>query len=212
MMKTLITALVVVFAVSANTAAAKSKAKSAKADATKTEAYKIDTQASTVAWKGTKKAGSAHNGNISVKDGEVQVDSKGKITAGQINIDMNTITNEDVKDAEYNKKLVGHLASNDFFDTAKFPLTTFKVLSVTPGANGEVTVKGELTMIGKTNPIEFPAKVTVDKGVATAEATVKVDRTKWGLKYGSGNFFKELTADKVINDEFEMNLKLVAKK
>ncbi|UYL09941.1 YceI family protein [Bdellovibrio sp. SKB1291214] len=210
MMKTFLTAMVLVFAVTG--AQAKSKGKAAKADATKTESYKVDTKESTVAWKGTKKAGSAHNGNISVKDGEVQVDSKGQITSGQINIDMATITNEDVKDAEYNKKLVGHLASNDFFDIAKYPTSSFKVLSVTPAANGQVTVKGELTMIGKTNPIEFPAKVTVDKGVATAEATVKVDRTKWGLKYGSGNFFKELTADKVINDEFEMNLKLVAKK
>lgn len=209
-MKTFLTAMVLVFAVSG--AQAKSKAKTAKADATKTEAYKIDTKESTVAWKGTKKAGSAHNGYITVKDGEVQVDSKGQITTGQINIDMTTITNEDVKDAEYNKKLVGHLASNDFFDTAKFPVTTFKVLSITPVSKDQVTVKGELTMIGKTNPIEFPAKVTVDKGVVTGEATVKVDRTKWGLKYGSGNFFKELTADKIISDEFEMNLKLVAKK
>jgi polyisoprenoid-binding protein YceI len=210
MMKTFLSVLVLVFAVSG--AQAKSKAKAAKADAAKTEAYKIDTKESTVAWKGTKKAGSAHNGHISVKDGEVQVDNKGQITTGQINIDMTTITNEDLKDAEYNKKLVGHLASNDFFDTAKFPVTTFKVLSVTPVSKDEVTVKGELTMIGKTNPIEFPAKVTVDKGVVTGEATVKVDRTKWGLKYGSGNFFKELTADKIISDEFEMNLKLVAKK
>ncbi|QLY24743.1 YceI family protein [Bdellovibrio sp. KM01] len=210
MMKTFVTAMILVFAVSG--AQAKSKGKAAKADATKTEAYKIDTKESTVAWKGTKKAGSSHNGHISVKDGEVQVDSKGQITTGQVNIDMTTITNEDLKDAEYNKKLVGHLASNDFFDTAKFPVTTFKVLSVTPVSKDQVTVKGELTMIGKTNPIEFPAKVTVDKGVVTGEATVKVDRTKWGLKYGSGNFFKELTADKIISDEFEMNLKLVAKK
>jgi hypothetical protein len=32
------------------------------------------------------------------------------------------------------------------------------------------------------------------------------------LKYGSGNFFKELTADKIISDEFELTLKLAAKK
>lgn len=202
MMKTLLTAMIFAFSVNAN--AAKTEAK--------TETYKVDAKESSVAWKGTKKAGSAHNGAISVKDGEVQVDKKGVITAGQINIDMNTITNEDVKDAEYNKKLVGHLASNDFFDVAKFPVTTFKVTSITPKAGKEVLVKGDLTMIGKTNPIEFPATVTVDKGVATAEAKVKIDRTKWGLKYGSGNFFKELTADKIISDEFEMTLKLVAKK
>ncbi|WP_413558380.1 YceI family protein [Bdellovibrio sp. HCB209] len=206
MIKALLASMVFAFAVNAN-----AKAKTTKETA-KAEAYKIDATASSVAWKGTKKAGSAHNGKISVKDGEVQVDSKGQVTAGQINIDMKTITNEDVKDAEYNKKLVGHLSNADFFDVEKFPVTTFKITGITPKSANEVTVKGELTMIGKTNPIEFPAKITTDKGVVTGEATVKVDRTKWGLKYGSGNFFKELTADKIISDEFEMTLKLVAKK
>lgn len=176
------------------------------------DVYKIDTKASSVAWKGTKKMGDAHNGGISVKEGQVTVD-KGQLTGGNVVVDMTTITNEDVKDAGYNKKLVGHLSTEDFFNAGKFPTSTFKITSVTPSKNkGEVLVKGDFTMIGGTHPIEFPAKVTVDKGVATGEAVVKIDRTKWGLKYGSGNFFKELAGDKIINDEFELTLKLVAKK
>lgn len=177
------------------------------------DVYKIDTQASSVAWKGTKKMGSAHNGGILVKEGTVTLDKKGQISAGDVVIDMATITNVDLKDsAEYHAKLLGHLSSEDFFNVAKFPTASFKLSKVTPKGKDEVLIKGELTMIGKTAPIEFPAKVTVDKGVVTGEALVKVDRTKWGLKYGSGNFFKELAGDKIINDEFELNLKLVAKK
>lgn len=175
------------------------------------DVYKIDSKASSVAWKGTKKMGSFHTGGIAVKDGEVSVE-KGQLTAGSVVVDMTTITNEDVKDAGYNKKLVGHLSNEDFFDVTKYPTSTFKLTSITPKGKGEVLVKGEFTMIGKTNPIEFPAKVTVDKGQVTGEANVKIDRTKWGLKYGSGNFFKELAGDKIINDEFELTLKLVAKK
>lgn len=175
------------------------------------DVYKIDAKSSTVSWKGTKKVGSFHVGGISVKEGDVTVD-KGQLTGGNVVIDMTTITNEDVKDPEYNKKLVGHLSTEDFFNASKYPTSSFKVTSVTPKGKGEVVVKGELTMIGKTNPIEFPAKVTVDKGTVTGEANVKIDRTKWGLKYGSGNFFKELAGDKIINDEFELTLKLVAKK
>ncbi|WP_374001840.1 YceI family protein [Bdellovibrio bacteriovorus] len=176
------------------------------------DVYKIDTKASSVAWKGTKKMGDAHNGGISVKEGAVTVE-KGQLTAGNVVVDMTTITNADVKDAGYNKKLVGHLSTEDFFNAGKFPTSTFKITSVAPSkTKGEVLVKGEFTMIGATHPIEFPAKVTVEKGVATGEAVVKIDRTKWGLKYGSGNFFKELAGDKIINDEFELTLKLVAKK
>ncbi|MFS4460196.1 YceI family protein [Bdellovibrio sp. HCB2-146] len=196
MIKTLLAALVVTFAVHAQA-----------------ETLKLDTKASTVAWKGFKKMGSTHNGGISVKEGNIETNKKGEITAGLVTIDMATITNEDLKDsADYQKKLIGHLSNEDFFNVTKFPTSTFKITSVTKKSGDEYTVKGDFTMIGQTNPIEFPAKIKTDKGVTTGEATVKIDRTKWGLKYGSGNFFKELAGDKIISDEFELTLKLVAKK
>ncbi|NBW82737.1 YceI family protein, partial [bacterium] len=135
--------------------------------------------------------------------------------SGNVVIDMSTISNEDLKPSpDYQKKLVGHLSSADFFDVAKYPTATFKITSVKPDAKNknEYEIKGDFTMVGKTQAISFPAKVSIDKGVAKGEATIKLDRTKWGLKYGSGNFFKELTADKIISDEFELTLKLVAKK
>ena len=64
----------------------------------------------------------------------------------------------------------------------------------------------------KTETVEFPAKVEMKDGVATGTAKLELDRTKWGLTYGSGNFFKELVADKIINDKFEISLNLTAKK
>jgi polyisoprenoid-binding protein YceI len=179
------------------------------------DVLKIDASASSVGWKGTKKMGSAHNGNISIKEGSVTFDPKGLLTAGNFVVDMGSISNEDLKGTpDYQKKLVGHLASPDFFDVAKHPNASFKITGVKPNPKNknEVTVSGDFTMIGKTNSITFPAKISAEKGVASGEATIKIDRTKWGLKYGSGNFFKELTADKIISDEFELTLKLVAKK
>jgi polyisoprenoid-binding protein YceI len=179
------------------------------------EMLKLDKTSSSVGWKGTKKMGSAHNGNISIKEGSVTLDAKGMLTAGEFVVDMSTIANDDLKDKpDYQKKLVSHLASPDFFDVTKYPTATFKIKGVKADAKAkdQVIVSGDFTMIGKTQPISFPAKLAVDKGTATGEATIKIDRTKWGLKYGSGNFFKELTADKIISDEFELTLKLVAKK
>jgi hypothetical protein len=43
-----------------------------------------------------------------------------------------------------------------------------------------------------------------------ATGNLKIDRTKYGIKYGSSNFFK-LAADRIINDEFELTFKVVAK-
>lgn len=183
------------------------------ASAAHADVYKLDTKASIVGWSASHKVGATHTGKIAVKDGEVQTDAKGVISGGTVNIDMTTISDEDLKSSpDYQKKLVGHLSSDDFFKVSKFPTSTFKVTSVTAKSANEVVIKGDLTIIGTTKPVEFPAKVTTDKGVMTSEATLKLDRTQWGLKYGSGNFFKELTQDKIINDDFTLSLKLVAKK
>lgn len=212
-----ITILMSVLALSLNVFAAEKKAAAKKEDkkaAVAAETYKVDTAASTIEWKGSKKIGSSHNGNIKVQSGEIMVENN-MIKSGQVVADMKTITNTDLTDADYNKKLVGHLSSADFFNVEKNPTATFKITSVSAGKGkvaGEVTVKGEFTIIGATQPIEFPAIVNFDKGVATGKGTLKIDRTKFGLKYNSGNFFKDLAGDKIINDEFELTLNLVAKK
>lgn len=195
MTKMLLTAALMVFAVQANA-----------------EIYKIDAAASTITWKADKKVSTGHNGKVAVKEGEVDVNAKNEVTAANVVADMKTITSDDLASSKKDHdKLVGHLSSADFFDVAKYPTATFKLSSITKKGAGHVA-KGDLTFIGKTNPVEFPVTVKVDKGTATAEGKVVVDRTKWGLKYGSGNFFKELTADKIIKDEFELGFKLSAKK
>ena len=40
-----------------------------------------------------------------------------------------------------------------------------------------------------------------------ATAQIKVDRTKYNVKYGSGSFFDGL-GDKMIYDDFDLDLKL----
>ena len=177
--------------------------------------YKIDTTASRVDWKAGKKIGSYHNGDIKVKSGQVETDAKGAVKGGTVVVDMKTISNEDLKGSPDNqKKLVGHLSSDDFFKVDKHPESTFVLKSVTPkaGSKEDVTVKGDLTILGKTEPVEFPAKVTVSKDTVTGKGTLVIERLKWGLQYGSGSIFKSLTADKIINDTFELTLNLVAKK
>lgn len=177
------------------------------------EVYKIDTATSNIKWKASKITKEFHDGNISVKEGTVEV-ADGMIKSGNIVVDMNSMTNLDLaKSPDYQKKLMEHLKSEDFFAVAKKgnETSTFKFTSIEKKSDTEVLVKGTLTMIGQTQPIEFPATVKMDKGQITGTANLKLDRTLWGLKYGSGKFFKNL-GDKMINDEFELTLNLVAKK
>ena len=97
-----------------------------------------------------------------------------------------------------------HLKSADFFDAAKFPQMTFKSKKVKSAGKGKFVLTGDLTIKGITQPITFRA--TADAKSASAE--IKVDRTKYGIKYGSGSFFDNL-GDKAIDNDFVLNVSLV---
>lgn len=170
-------------------------------------AFEIDTKASKVNWVGKKVTGE-HTGYLSVGNGTVTVNNN-SVTAAKVNMDMNSIVCTDLTDAEWNKKLVGHLRSDDFFSVEKHPISVFEITSVNT-KGGESTVKGKLTIKGITNEISFPAKVEVANGTVKASGTAKIDRTKWDIRYGSGKFFEGL-GDKMIYDEFEISFNIVAK-
>jgi len=198
------------FAVPGLLSAAEKKAVGAGSEV-KTSAYKVDAGASTIKWVGKKVTGQ-HNGTIAIKEGDVRV-AGDAVVGGNFVIDTTSITDLDL-DPESKAKLEGHLKSNDFFAVEQYPTANFEITGVQPMASGENThkVTGNLTIKGKTNALSFPAKISVTPEAVTAEATgVAVDRTLFDIRYGSGKFFKGL-GDKVINDEFWLDIKLVAKK
>lgn len=204
-------ALALTFNAMANTPKAKPAAKAAAK-----EEAKLDVAASTATWTGKKVTGS-HTGKVSFKDGEFEY-KKGKLVKGEVEVDLTTITNEDVKDAEYNKKLVGHLKSEDFFNVEKFPTATFKINSfseihnITPG-QPNLEAKGTLTIKGVTKPYSTKVFFTPNEHGFDVKGKVTVDRTQYGLKYNSKKFFDVKTlGDKMIDDAFEIDLNLVAKK
>lgn len=175
--------------------------------APKATVYQVDNSQSTLGWTAKKVTGS-HSGNISVTSGKLEVD-KNVLKGGNFELDTRTITVTDIKDAGMNGKLLGHLKSDDFFSVEKHPSASFVITSAAAKGSGNYDVIGNLTIKGITKPISFPATVTVAGGKVTAKATIKVDRTKYDIKYRSANFFENL-GDKTIYDEFELDVVLVA--
>jgi len=168
--------------------------------------YKVDAEKSSLTWVGKKLTGS-HNGSIALQSGNLIFDGK-KLTGGNFVINMATI-----KDADKSDRLEGHLKADDFFGVDKFATSTFTVKKVTPGTGNNVTVSGDLTIKGVTNPITFPATITwaADGSVTASAEKVVVDRTKYGIKFRSKGMFPDV-GDKMIYDDFELAIKLVAKK
>ena len=161
----------------------------------------VNVEKSQVEWTGNKIGGS-HNGQINIKSASLVFDGE-NIVGGDIVIDMTSIVDKDLEDATYNAKLVGHLKSDDFFGVEKFPTSNFKITKSTAFKNGKATLHGELTIKKKTEKIEFE----IIKAGNSYTAQVKIDRSKFDVRYGSNSFFDNL-GDKAIDDIFILDIKL----
>ncbi|PWV54276.1 YceI family protein [Chitinophaga sp. S165] len=173
----------------------------------KVTAFQVDSKNSKLLWTAHKVTGE-HAGTINISSGTLNVENKA-LQSGSFKLDTRSITVTDIKDADSNAKLVGHLKSDDFFAVEKHPSADFLITGIKPHGNDLYDLTGKLTIKGITNDISFPATIKVDKDKLTATAKVKIDRTKYDIKYRSKNYFENL-GDKAIYDDFELDITLLA--
>jgi polyisoprenoid-binding protein YceI len=169
--------------------------------------YKIDASKSTFKWTGAKVTGT-HWGYIKFTDGSITTDGT-NVTGGTFTVDMNSMDCQDTPADKGGDKLLGHLKSDDFFGTTKFPTSTLTIKSATAKGGGQFDIKADLTIKGATSEVMFPATIAMDGKTLTAKATFKVDRTKYGIKYGSASFFDKI-GDKAISNEFDVDVDIAA--
>src|SRR4030095_1569936 len=180
--------------------------------------YQIDPQNSNLKWKGSGPGGS-ENGFVPFSGGSVKV-KDGAVTEGTIEIDMKNITVES-QSGDMKGKLESHLKGTapgkeeDFFNVDKYPKAYFKITSssrLENDPNATHKINGDLTIKNITKPISFNARIDIKDNVLTAVASpFKVDRTEFDIKYKSKKFFDNLKDD-FINDEFEVEFNVVARK
>lgn len=162
---------------------------------------------SQIRWEASKVTGT-HWGYVPIKNANLDV-AGGKITGGSFDMDMVNLTVEDLKEEPSKGNLTKHLKSDDFFSVEKFNTSTFKITEAKSSNGTDYTISGTLTIKGISQPISFPAKVTMAGGKMTATGQITFDRTKYDIKFRSGNFFENL-GDRMIYDEVKLDVKLVA--
>lgn len=178
------------------------------------EVYTINPKKSTIFWTGKKVTGE-HTGTLSLKGGTVTVEN-GVPVAATFDIDMNSIVCTDLEDEGTNKKLVGHLKSDDFFGVKAHPTGKFVATSFTPieGAEGRepnYKIAGTLTLKGISHEIEFESFIAMKGSGMVSNGSAEFDRSKYDIRYGSGSFFDDL-GDKTIYDDVALTFVLSAKK
>ncbi|MFN8280515.1 MAG: YceI family protein [Saprospiraceae bacterium] len=172
---------------------------------TKPNTKKVDVAKSKVGWVAKKVTGQ-HSGIVSLQSGSIVFDNNRPVS-GNLVMDMNSIKVTDLQ-GEYAEKLRGHLNGKDFFDVENNPTANFVLKNSAATADPKkFVITGDLTIKGITQSVSFDAMFEMDH----ATANIMIDRTKFGIKYGSGTFFQNL-GDKAINDVFDLNVDLVFSK
>jgi polyisoprenoid-binding protein YceI len=166
---------------------------------TASEKKQVNIDQSIINWIGYKVTGQ-HEGTITLREGVLEF-NENQLTGGKFVIDMTSINTTDLE-GDYKTKLDGHLKANDFFGVKNHPKATLVFSSVTKNESN-YSIIGDLTIKGITNKISFDMVVSNN----TATTKLKVDRTKYGIKYGSASFFDGLK-NKAIYDEFDLNVSL----
>jgi polyisoprenoid-binding protein YceI len=189
------------------------------------ENWKIDVASSDIKWIGTKVSG-YHTGEIPLKSGHISL-SNGNVVGGNFVMDVANLTVSGPKGSNeaMNKKLLGHLQSEDFFDVQKHSEAIFELTDVQPFqgtvqdttdprqeeinqykvTNPTHTVRGNLTIKGITKNIEFPAQITTSGNTVDAIAKFNINRKDWNIVYAG-------QPDDLIRDDVHLGIAIKANK
>jgi polyisoprenoid-binding protein YceI len=146
--------------------------------------FKIDPGHASVVFKINHLGFSNVYGMFGDVNGDMDLDDKGDKSSLTLDIKTSSITTLNTKRDE-------HLAKPDFFDAKQFPTITFKSTSMKKTGD-RYNVKGNLTMHGKTNPVEFTltrnrtGNDPWGKVRTGGDATFHVKRSDFGMKFMQG--------------------------
>ena len=151
---------------------------------------RMNFESGSVKWT-AKKIGKKHVGNVEIQS--AYLDVAAELAEAEFILDMKSLSSD-------SKGLTTHLKNQDFFDVSKYPTAKLLLNKAVPRGNGVYQMTGFLTIKGIQKGISFPAEVyETDDGKLMTKAKLSIDRTSWGITYGSGKFFKDL-GDKMIKD------------
>ena len=157
------------------TAAAAPNSESSAASSSTTEKEFVIRSGSKIDFVGSKVTGK-HDGGFKKFAGTIKVADGKVVGTSDIRIDMNSIWSD-------SDRLTGHLKSPDFFDVKTYPLASFTVTGLEPGAEGKDNVTGNLELHGVTKSISFPAQISVSDDAVTVNAEFAINRKDFNINY-----------------------------
>jgi polyisoprenoid-binding protein YceI len=149
------------------------------------DTYKLDPVHTQVLFTVDHLGFSKSTGKFHVKDGTITLDQKDP-SKSSVNATID-VASLNMGDATWE----AHLKDKNFFNSQQYPTMEFRSTSVTAKDSNNLTVKGDLTILGVTKPATLDVKVNrvadhpmTKKPHAGFSAVTKIKRSDFGMKYG----------------------------
>lgn len=183
--------------------------------------YKLQVLDGDIRWTG-RNAHSTHYGHLFFKSGfmHFQNGRNGAEGTGEIIADMGSIADEDLAGNPWQRVLLAHLASEDFFHSTLYPEARLRISRFFPlpdslrrenSGRPDHLIQGEAVIRGRAERIDIPAVLRRNTDGFTLTLRADLDRTRWGVLYGSAKFFRCLGKHKV-DDIISLEARLVFRK
>lgn len=160
-------------------------------------------------WKG-RNANGAHFGTVPLECGLLDV----RHMTGDFELDMAGLRDFSLEGDEMQPVLENHLRSDDFFFVSMFPKATFRISAMQPVPDCPATlpnfrVMGTLQMRGVGKDVFMAVQLrNLDENRLVMQGNLDLDRTEWGVIYGSSRFFQHLGYH-VVYDLISIEFRLV---
>jgi polyisoprenoid-binding protein YceI len=100
------------------------------------------------------------------------------------------------------------LRGSSFAGVEKYPTAIFTATEATRIGDSTYQVKGDLTMLGVTQPLTYSTTVHwVEVGHVVATSTFSIDRKRWGLAYRGSR-----VGDDLLDDDIQLSISLDARR
>ena len=149
-----------------------------------TVTYTLDPTHTFVTWEALHFGTSTSRGRFDKKEGKITIDRTARTGSVDITIDMASIS---TGVAPFDN----HLRSKDFFDVANHPTARFQATGFGFEGTQVTSVRGTLTLLGKTQPVELKASrfncydnPFFKRQVCGGDFETTIKRSQWGMTYG----------------------------
>ena len=172
--------------------------------------YNAIEDSSEVLWECEWLGGARHDGSVQLVSGSIDISETSNLN-GRFIVDLNSMKCFDLTNESTNKKLIGHLKSDDFFDVANYPEAVLDLISGKNISGNEFEFSGNLTIKGRSHPITFTGTVIENNLSYDTNLRLIFDRSKYDIRYRSASLFSDL-GDRIIADDVKLTVKAKFKK